>query len=213
MQLPLTAKHFATTLSNMSAAIYSFINSITNSITSRYDIKAQISSAGLWKIYLGLRKTTGKHVAIFVSMQPAFDPVHHAHSPIQIFEKRSLDTGFRRERGASKSDTEKVYELLKREVRWQGLANAKTCTWYALFKASNLARLRHPSILEVVEPVSESRSSIAFVTEPLLGTLSHLLKMENSYSSSGSDMTYEVDELEVWSRKGCILYTGLTISI
>lgn len=118
LQLPIqVAKHFATTLSNMSAAIYSFINSITNSITSRYDIKAQISSAGLWKIYLGLRKTTGKHVAIF------------------IFEKRSLDTGFRRERGASKSDTEKVYELLKRE-------------------ASNLARLRHPSILEVVEPVS-----------------------------------------------------------
>ncbi|KAI9266814.1 kinase-like domain-containing protein [Phascolomyces articulosus] len=144
----------------MSSAIYSFINSITNSITSRYDIKAQISTAGLWKIYLGLRKTTGKHVAIF------------------IFEKRSLDVSFKRERGASKNDTEKVYELLKKE-------------------ASNLARLRHPSILEVVEPVSESRSSIAFVTEPLLGTLSHLLKMESNYSSAGSDAAYEVDELEI----------------
>ncbi|KAI8146138.1 kinase-like domain-containing protein [Fennellomyces sp. T-0311] len=108
----------------MSAAIYSFLNSITNSITSRYDIKSQISTAGLWKIYLGLRKTTGKH-------------------------------------------------------------------------ASNLARLRHPAILEVVEPVSESRSSIAFVTEPLLGTLSHLLKMDSNYSSPGSDTTYEIDELEI----------------
>ena len=60
-----------------------------------------------------------------------------------------------------------------------------------------MARLRHPAILEVVEPVSESRSSIAFVTEPLLGTLSHLLKMDSNYSTPGTDMTYEVDELEV----------------
>lgn len=77
----------------MSAAIYSFINSITNSITSRYDIKAQISSAGLWKIYLGLRKTTGKHVAIFVSMQPAVDPVagfNHAHAPTPDLRKAIL---------------------------------------------------------------------------------------------------------------------------
>ncbi|KAI7868246.1 kinase-like domain-containing protein, partial [Spinellus fusiger] len=51
----------------------------------------------------------------------------------------------------------RVYEQLKKE-------------------ASHLARLRHPSILEVVEPVTESRSSIVFVTEPLVGALSHLLK-------------------------------------
>lgn len=50
----------------MSSAIYSFLNSITNSITSRYDVKSQIATAGLWKIFLGLRKTTGQHVAVFV---------------------------------------------------------------------------------------------------------------------------------------------------
>ncbi|ORY91232.1 hypothetical protein BCR43DRAFT_100586 [Syncephalastrum racemosum] len=144
----------------MSSAIYSFLSSITNSITSRYDVKSQIATAGLWKIFLGLRKTTGQHVAVF------------------IFEKKSLDNVSRRERGASRSDTEKVYELLKKE-------------------ASNLARLRHPSILEVVEPVSESRSSIAFVTEPLMGTLAGMLKMENSYSSSGNESSYDIDELEV----------------
>lgn len=65
---------------------------------------------------------------------PLLDSTMLMHLP-QIFEKRSLDTGFRRERGASKSDTEKVYELLKREVRRQGLANARplvTCLWYLL---------------------------------------------------------------------------------
>ncbi|KAI8336734.1 hypothetical protein BC941DRAFT_427951 [Chlamydoabsidia padenii] len=51
----------------MSSAFYSFINSLTNSITSRYDIKQQISTAGLWKIYDGVHKTTHNKVAIFVS--------------------------------------------------------------------------------------------------------------------------------------------------
>lgn len=50
----------------MSSAIYSFINSLTNSITSRYDVKGQISTAGLWKIHHGVHKTTNKQVAIFV---------------------------------------------------------------------------------------------------------------------------------------------------
>jgi SCY1-like protein 2 len=53
----------------MSAAFYSFINSVTNSITSKYDIKSQISSSGLWKIYQGERKTTGKKVALFVKQR------------------------------------------------------------------------------------------------------------------------------------------------
>ncbi|KAH8555690.1 hypothetical protein BGW37DRAFT_145317 [Umbelopsis sp. PMI_123] len=122
----------------MSSALYSFINSITNNITSRYDVKSQIASAGLWKIYSASRKTTGQQVAIF------------------IFEKRSLESGLRRDRGASKADTDRVYEMLKKE-------------------ASNLTRLRHPAILEVVEPVTESRSSIAFATEPLLASLHNLL--------------------------------------
>lgn len=71
-----------------------------------------------------------------------------------------------------------MYELLKKE-------------------ASNLARLRHPSILEVVEPVSESRSSIVFVTEPLMGSLTHLVKSDDNYSSDSQAPTLDLDELEV----------------
>lgn len=57
---------FSPLLHTMSSAFYSFISSITNTLTSKYDIKHQISSAGLWKIYQGERKTTGKKVALFV---------------------------------------------------------------------------------------------------------------------------------------------------
>ncbi|KAI8050149.1 kinase-like domain-containing protein [Gilbertella persicaria] len=149
----------------MSSAFYSFINSITNSITSRYDIKNQISTAGLWKIYQGERKTTGQKVALF------------------IFEKKTLDISFKRDRNASKHDTEQVYELLKKE-------------------AGNLARLRHPSILEVVEPVSESRSSIVFVTEPLMGSLTHLVKNSENYSSDAQKPSLDLDELEI--QKGLL---------
>ncbi|KAI8072572.1 hypothetical protein BC940DRAFT_143573 [Gongronella butleri] len=148
----------------MSSSFYSFVQSVTNSLTSKYDIKGQISTAGLWKIYQGVHKTTQQPVAIF------------------IFEKKSLDVSFKRERGASKQDTEQVYELLKKE-------------------ASNLARLRHPSILQVVERVSDSRSSIVFVTEPLTGTLGHLVKKAQSYSSESESSGYDLDELEVHAFK------------
>ncbi|KAI8988969.1 kinase-like domain-containing protein [Pilobolus umbonatus] len=148
----------------MSSVIYSFINSVTNSITSRYDIKAQISSAGLWKIYQGERKTTGKKVALF------------------IFDKRTLDTAMKRDRG-SRQDTEAVYEILKKE-------------------AAHLARLRHPSILEVVEPVSESRTSIIFVTEPLMGSLTLLVKSSTSYSSDNNTSLMDLDEIEI--QKGLL---------
>lgn len=51
----------------------------------------------------------------------------------------------------------------------------------------------------MVEPVSESRSSIAFATEPLTGNLAHLVKKAQSYSSQDIDtVEYDLDELEVW---------------
>ncbi|ORX51256.1 hypothetical protein DM01DRAFT_22692 [Hesseltinella vesiculosa] len=82
----------------MSSSFYSFVQSLTNSITSKYEIQGQISTCGLWKIYHGTHRTTQQPVAVFV------------------FEKKSLDISFKRERGASKQDTEQVYELLKKEA-------------------------------------------------------------------------------------------------
>ena len=83
-------------------------------------------------------------------------------------------------------------------------------------EASSLARLRHPSILQLVEPVEETRSGgLMFATEPVLASLSGaLLKKDVTESVSTSGRSHredrvskafrdvEVDELEV--QKGLL---------
>ncbi|KAJ5570400.1 uncharacterized protein N7459_009830 [Penicillium hispanicum] len=78
-----------------------------------------------------------------------------------VFDRKSLDPrsgGFGSRSGSSsKKLQEDVIERLKRE-------------------ASNLARLRHPSILQVLEPVEETRNGgLMFATEPLIASLPGLL--------------------------------------
>lgn len=36
---------------------------------------------------------------------------------LQIFEKKTLESNFKRDRGSSRQDAEQVYELLKKEAR------------------------------------------------------------------------------------------------
>jgi SCY1-like protein 2 len=77
-----------------------------------------------------------------------------------IFDRKSLESrsgGFGRSSGSSKKLQEDVIERLKRE-------------------ASNLARLRHPSVLQVLEPVEDTRNGgLMFATEHLTASLSGLL--------------------------------------
>jgi SCY1-like protein 2 len=79
-----------------------------------------------------------------------------------VFDKKSLEPqggGLGGRRGASslKRVHEEVVERLKRE-------------------ASSLARLRHPSILELAEPVEETRSGgLMFATEAVTASLASLL--------------------------------------
>ncbi|KAF8930196.1 hypothetical protein BGZ58_008388 [Dissophora ornata] len=102
-----------------------------------------------------------------------------------IFEKNIVDTiSSLRRQTPSKRDQERVYEFLKKE-------------------ASQLARLRHPCMLEVVEPVDESRTAIAFATEPIFASLSNLLgNYENLPSVSEDIRNFELDELEI--QKGLL---------
>ncbi|KAI9271354.1 hypothetical protein BY458DRAFT_509756 [Sporodiniella umbellata] len=72
----------------MSAAFYSFINSVTNPITSKYEIKSQISTSGLWKIYRGQRKTSGKEVALFVKQLRHFLFLHRMLNWFIDFRKK-----------------------------------------------------------------------------------------------------------------------------
>ncbi|KAG0276730.1 hypothetical protein BGZ95_007125 [Linnemannia exigua] len=102
-----------------------------------------------------------------------------------IFEKNIVETiSSLRRQAPSKRDQERVYEFLKKE-------------------ASQLSRLRHPCMLEVVEPVDESRTAIAFATEPIFASLSNLLgNYENLPSVSDDIRKFELDELEV--QKGLL---------
>ncbi|KAG6025754.1 hypothetical protein E4U19_002992 [Claviceps sp. Clav32 group G5] len=105
---------------------------------------------------------------------------------------RSSASGFRR-------SVDEVVERLKKE-------------------ASSLAKLRHPSILELVEPVEETRGGgLQFATEPVSASLSSLLQEKDDQERSGGRASrfvtedadgvrrrreLEIDELEI--QKGLL---------
>ncbi|KAJ2931423.1 hypothetical protein H1R20_g5707, partial [Candolleomyces eurysporus] len=71
-------------------------------------------------------------------------------------------------------------------------------------EATSLSRLRHPSILEMVEPLEETRTELVFATEPVLSSL------ENAIPGSGKHASLvELDEVEI--QKGVLqLCKGLS---
>jgi len=88
-----------------------------------------------------------------------------------VFDRKSLDAHGnslgRSGAAALKRATEEVVERLKKE-------------------ASSLARLRHPSVLELVEPVEETRGGgLQFVTEPVTTSLSSLLQDKDEQERTG----------------------------
>lgn len=119
-----------------------------------------------------------------------------------VFDKRSLeqqDGGF-----GGRSSAASVKEMLHR----------------LKLEASNLAKLRHPSILELVEPVEETRNGgLQFATEAVTTSLAGLLQEKDEQERGGarggtsryvvedSDGTrrrreLEIDELEI--QKGLL---------
>ncbi|KAF4780821.1 clathrin-coated vesicle protein [Colletotrichum scovillei] len=88
-----------------------------------------------------------------------------------VFDKKGLDNHGsslgRSSASAFKRATEEVIERLKKE-------------------ASSLAKLRHPSVLELVEPVEETRGGgLQFVTEAVTGSLAALLQEKDDQERSG----------------------------
>ncbi|KAI1446608.1 ARM repeat-containing protein [Annulohypoxylon stygium] len=122
-----------------------------------------------------------------------------------VFERKSIEShgGSLGRSGAAafKRSLEEVTERLKKE-------------------ASSLARLRHPNILELVEPVEETRGGLQFVTESVTTSLATLLQEKDDQERAGgvggrssryvtedSDGTrrrreIEIDELEI--QKGLL---------
>lgn len=88
-----------------------------------------------------------------------------------VFDKKSLDAHStslgRSSVSAYKRTVEEVVERLKKE-------------------ASSLAKLRHPSILELVEPVEETRGGgLQFATEAVTASLASLLQEKDDQEKSG----------------------------
>ncbi|RCI09911.1 hypothetical protein L249_8485 [Ophiocordyceps polyrhachis-furcata BCC 54312] len=120
-----------------------------------------------------------------------------------VFDRRSLDShgnSLGRSGGSSfKRSVDEVVERLKKE-------------------ASSLAKLRHPSILELVEPVEETRGGgLQFVTEAVTASLASVLQEKDEQESSGGRASryvtednegirrrreLEIDELEI--QKGLL---------
>lgn len=88
-----------------------------------------------------------------------------------VFDKKTLDAHAssvgKSNASSYKRSVEEVVERLKKE-------------------ASSLAKLRHPSVLELVEPVEETRGGgLQFVTEAVTASLSSLLQEKDEQERSG----------------------------
>lgn len=109
-----------------------------------------------------------------------------------IFERKSLEPraggfGSRSSSSSLKKLHEEVVDRLKRE-------------------ASNLARLRHPSILQILEPVEETRyGGLIFVTEPVTASLAGLLlekdEQERGAGVGGRSSRFVIEEPDGTRRR------------
>lgn len=96
-----------------------------------------------------------------------------AQVSVFVFDRKSLEIGTSSGFGARTSTTsirkvhDEIVERLKKE-------------------ASSLARLRHPSILQLVEPVEDTRSGgLMFATEPVTASLASLLADKDNQEGTG----------------------------
>lgn len=151
--------------------------SFTSNITSNYTLSTEpVSFSGPWKIYDAKKKSTKKPASVFV------------------FEKKSLEppggsslSGRSDRGGGLKRAHEEVIERLKKE-------------------ASSLARLRHPSVLELVEPVEDTRGGgLMFATEPVTTSLAGLLQEKDEQEKAGGvggrSSRYVVEEANGHKRR------------
>lgn len=164
--------------------------SFNSNISSNYQYSSYPTFiAGPWKVHSGKKKSTGVAASIF------------------IFERKTLEnTGAASSFGTTRSSNSTALKRLRDGV----VERLKQ-------EASSLARLRHPSILQILEPVEETRNGgLIFATELVNFSLAGLLHQKDVQENSGrssraivdnSDGTraqgeLEVDEIEI--QKGLL---------
>jgi SCY1-like protein 2 len=154
-----------------------FVSSVSSNIHKTYEVQPNPTFySGPWAVYDAIRRA---------SSTPR--PAHQNQVSVFVFEKKSLDqsSSLWGSGGSSKAKIEMVLTRLKKEV-------------------SLLSRLRHPCLLEIVEPIEETRGTLTFVTERVISNL-HLLVggvddgVEHSGSSRVGGLKNELDELEIQS--------------
>ncbi|KAF8644148.1 hypothetical protein AX16_008675 [Volvariella volvacea WC 439] len=112
------------------------------------------------------------HVGLW-RVQPATHKVTNKRVSVWTFDKRGPDLD-----RLGPVAKERTLEVLKAE-------------------ASALGKLRHPSILEMVEPLEETRSELIFATEPILSSLETSIPGSSRYAP-----VVELDEVEI--QKGIL---------
>ena len=155
-----------------------FVSSVSSNIHKTYDVQPNPKfHSGPWAVYDAQRRA---------SSTPR--PAHQNQVSVFVFEKKSLDqsTSLRGSAGSTRTKNEIVFTRLKKEV-------------------SLLSRLRHPCLLEVVEPIEDTRGALTFVTERVISNMQALVGgvddsdgFSDSSSRSGGRQS-ELDELEIQS--------------
>jgi SCY1-like protein 2 len=154
-----------------------FVSSVSSNIHKTYEVQPNPTFySGPWAVYDAVRRA---------SSTPR--PAHQSQVSVFVFEKKSLDqsSSMWGSGSSSKQKIEMVLTRLKKEV-------------------SLLSRLRHPCLLEIVEPIEEARGTLTFVTERVISNLQLLVGgvddgVEYSDSSHTVGRKNELDELEIQS--------------
>nr|GAT54100.1 kinase-like protein [Mycena chlorophos] len=113
----------------------------------------------------------------------------------------SLNIGLWRVQAATHKTTNKrvsVWSFDKRSPEMERLRPLARDRTLEVLKAeaSSLTKLRHPSVLEMVEPLEETRTELIFATEPVLSSL------EMSIPGTGRPPLVDLDEVEI--QKGIL---------
>ncbi|KAJ1721750.1 Protein kinase domain-containing protein ppk32 [Coemansia erecta] len=108
-------------------------------------------------------------------------------------------------RGTSQPATIWVFDkqrFFDRGINRQTLGAAEQQRILSVLKAeaAQLTRLRHPAVLQVVEPLEETRGSLMFVTEQVAASLDDVAQRGGTVHVLGE--AYELDELEM--QKGLL---------
>jgi SCY1-like protein 2 len=157
-----------------------FVSSVSSNIHKTYDVQPNPKfHSGPWAVYDAQRRA---------SSTPR--PAHQNQVSVFVFEKKSLEqsTSLRSSAGSTRAKNEIVFTRLKKEV-------------------SLLSRLRHPCLLEVVEPIEDTRGALTFVTERVISNLQALVGgvddsdgfSDSSSSRASGGRRSELDELEIQS--------------